>query len=302
MDSKNIAYTPHPSFFKAFHLFSTEVSRDEKIYCVLRIAVSLCFLGHGAFGFITDNGNLGKVEWLTFYKPFGLEAELVYKFMLMPLVGTLDILVAFAVLFLPMRFIWVWATFWCLFTAFLRPLSGQGFAEFFERAGNYGPPLALALCNGLHLRSFKDWFLLMRPPKLTQKKADQLIFTLRFAIAFLLIGHGSFYIFNENNQRDYLLQHWAAVGVDLTVPIMIAMGWFELALGVIVFFKPLRNILIFIIIWKVSTEALYFISGVPNGYIWEWVERSGNYWAPVALIMLAHWKEAHLLKERIPSP
>ena len=107
MDSKSVAHTPHSSFFKVFHLFSAEVSRDKKVFWVLRIAISLCFLGHGAFGFIMDNGNLGKVGWLTFYKPFGLEAELVYKLMLMPLVGALDILVAFAVLFLPMRIIWL---------------------------------------------------------------------------------------------------------------------------------------------------------------------------------------------------
>ena len=112
-------------------------------------------------------------------------------------------------------------------------------------------------------------------------------------IAFLLIGHGSFFIFNENNQREYLLQHWSAVGIDLTVPNMLAIGWLEISLGILVFFKPLRSILIFIIIWKVATEALYCISGFPNGYVWEWVERSGDYWAPIALIILMQQKEVH---------
>ena len=187
MDSKSAVYIPPSSFSRIFNLFRAEVSRDEKVYWVLRIAVALCFFGHGAFGFITDNGSLGKVGWLAFYKSFGLEPELVYKFMLMPLVGALDIMIAIAILFLPMRSIWVWALFWCVFTAFLRPLSGQGIAEFFERGGNYGPPLALVFYSGLHFRSFKDWFSLMAPPKLTQKNVGQLIFILRLAIAFLLI-------------------------------------------------------------------------------------------------------------------
>jgi hypothetical protein len=288
MDSKSIAFTRHSLFARLFYLFSAENSKDEKVYWVLRVAVSLCFLGHGAYGFITQNGNLGKVAWLAFFKPFGLEPELVYKFMLMPLIGTFDLLVSFAVLFLPLRIIWVWATFWTLFTAFLRPLSGQGFAEFFERAGNYGPPLALVLYSGLHYRSLREWFSFVKPPKLNQKNLDQLKFILRLTIALLLIGHGSFYIFNENNQRDYLLQHWAAIGTNLTVSNMVAIGWFEISLGILAFFIPVRSILIFIIIWKVGTEALYFISGVPNNYIWEWVERSGDYWAPIALIILTN--------------
>ena len=146
---------------------------------------------------------------------------------------------------------------------------------------------------GLHVRSLKDWFSLLAPPKLTRENVTQLTLVLRLAIAFLLIGHGGFFIFNENNQRDYLVQHWAAVGIDLTIPAMLAMGWLQIALGVMIFFKPLRHLLIFIVVWKVFSEALYFISGVPNGYIWEWLERSGDYWAPIALILLIQWKEVH---------
>ena len=274
-------------------LFSAEMSIDEKVYWLLRVSVALCFIGHGAFGFILDDGKLGKSAWLAFYQPFGLDPDLVYRFFLIPLVGTADILVALAVLFVPMRCVWACAAFWCVFTALLRPLTGQGIAEFFERGGNYGPPLALVVYCGFHFNSIKDWFSLLEPPKLTQERVTQLILVLRLAIAFLLIGHGSFFIFNENNQRDYLFQHWAAVGVDLTIPAMLAIGWFQVALGIMVFFKPLRHLLIFIVVWKVFSESLYFVSGVPNGYVWEWLERSGDYWAPPALILLMHWKAIH---------
>ena len=115
-----------------------------------------------------------------------------------------------------------------------------------------------------------------------------------------MIGHGGFFILNENNQRDYLIQHWAAVGIDLTVPAMLAIGWFKVALGVLVFFKPsLPYLLVFIVVWKVFSEALYYISGVPNGYIWEWVERSGDYWAPPVLMLLMQWKETQSKKNAL---
>ena len=241
MSNASVSNEGPSSILRLSKLFSTEMPMDEKFFWLLRVAVALCFVGHGSFAFITENGNMGKVGWLAFYKPFGLEPELVYKFMLMPLVGVLDYLVAFAVLFVPMRCVWAWATFWCVFTAFLRPLSGQGISEFFERGGNYGPPLALIVYSGLHFHSFKDWFSLVESPKITQKNIAQLMLVLRLAIAFLLIGHGGFFIFNENNQMDYLFQHWAAVGIDLTTVSMLAMGWFEVALGVLVFFKPLRH-------------------------------------------------------------
>ena len=276
---------------RGFKLFNNKLSFDETVFWLFRIPIALCFIGHGAFGFITENGKMGKVAWLTLYNAFGLESELVYKFMLMPVVGIVDILIALAVLFFPIRGILAWATFWCFFTALLRPWSGQGISEFFERGGNYGPPLALMIFCGFQFRSFKDWFSPITPPKITPKNVIQLILILQVAISFYLVGHGGYYIFDENNQRDYLSQHWAAVGIGLTPASILIMGWFEVALGVMVFIKPFRNLLVFIIVWKVFSESLYFISGVPNGYIWEWIERSGDYWAPLILILLMQWEK-----------
>lgn len=281
---------------RVLKLFSDEMSIDERVFWFLRISVALCFFGHGAFGFITDDGKLGKVAWLAFYKSFGLGPELVYKFMLMPLVGMTDMLIGLVVLVVPIRGILAWATFWCFFTALLRPWSGQGLSEFFERGGNYGPPLALMVFCGLHFRSIKDWFSPIESPKITPENVTQLRLILRLSIAFLLIGHGGFFIFDENNQRGYLTQHWAAVGIGLTPTSMLVMGWFEVALGAMVFLKSSRYLLAFIVVWKVFSESLYFISGVPNGYIWEWVERSGNYWAPLILILLMQWEKTRQRK------
>ncbi|MGQ0642327.1 MAG: hypothetical protein ACT4P6_16390 [Gemmatimonadaceae bacterium] len=65
----------------------------ELPYWILRFGAALCFIGHGAFGFIM--------------------------------------------------------AVWGLWTALLRPLSGEPFFDTIERAGNYGVPLALLLLSGL---------------------------------------------------------------------------------------------------------------------------------------------------------
>jgi hypothetical protein len=271
---------------KILKIFNDKMPIDEKVFLFFRIPIVLCFVGHGAFGFITEDGKMGKVAWLTFYRIFGFEPDLVYKFMLMPLVGMIDFFIAFMVIVVPTRGVFAWATFWCFFTALLRPVSGQGLSEFFERGGNYGLPLALLVYCGLNFRSFKDCFSPIDPPNIKPDNVEKAILILKFAIAFLLIGHGGFFIFDENNQREYLLQHWASVGIVLTPMSILLMGWFEVGLGMLVFFKPSRHLLVLIIVWKVFSESLYFISGVPNGYIWEWLERSGDYWAPPILMIL----------------
>src|SRR6218665_2420904 len=108
-------------------------------HLIFRIACAMCFIGHGAFGFIT------KKIWCNYFGVFGISEQLAYK--LMPLVGTMDVLFGLLLLFYPIRFAAMWLVFWGLFTALLRPLSGEPFAEFIERAGNFGAPFVLLLLS-----------------------------------------------------------------------------------------------------------------------------------------------------------
>jgi hypothetical protein len=63
-------------------------------------------------------------------------------------------------------------------------------------------------------------------------------------------------------------------------------GWFEIALGVAVLFKPARNLLLFVVTWKVGTEFLRYSAGEP---MWEFIERGGSYAAPLALLIATTW-------------
>ncbi|HSJ09980.1 MAG TPA: hypothetical protein VK928_08695, partial [Longimicrobiales bacterium] len=108
---------------------------------VLRLGAALCFIGHGAFGFIT------KAAWLPYFGVIGIPAEWAWR--LMPIVGAIDVLAGMAILFGPSRLPLVYMVTWALWTALLRPLAGEPVFETLERAGNYGVPLAFLMLAGL---------------------------------------------------------------------------------------------------------------------------------------------------------
>src|ERR1700743_2774899 len=113
---------------------------QQRIYHTLRFAIAMCFIGHGAFGIIT------KPVWRNYFALFGIGKTNAYH--LMPLLGSVDILMGMLILIRPFRAIAAWLVIWGIITALCRPLSGEPFAEFIERAGNFGAPLTLLLLSG----------------------------------------------------------------------------------------------------------------------------------------------------------
>jgi len=79
----------------------------------------------------------------------------------------------------------------------------------------------------------------------------------------------------------------AAVGVSPAAvkahPLSPWAGWFECALGLTVLAWPSRGALLFVLVWKLASEAFRPLAGEP---IWEFVERAGSYGAPLALAWL----------------
>jgi hypothetical protein len=120
---------------------------------VLRIGVFGTFMGHGIWALSI------KQSWFKYFTGIGIAESSIP--MLLILIGIMDITVSLFVLFKPYRFILVWATFWALATALIRPITAGfftiEFADFIERAANFMLPLALLIYHGFP-RKKEDWF------------------------------------------------------------------------------------------------------------------------------------------------
>lgn len=265
------------------------------IHWSLRLAAAGCFIGHGAFGIRV------KEAWLAYFHALGFTDAVGLR--LMPIVGTMDILTGVTMLLSPCRAVLLWMSFWATFTALLRPLAGEAWWEVLERAGNFGVPMAFLLMSGW-ARSWREWFEPIGPRDSLQVSSERLqrvAAALRWTIGLLLIGHGGFGAFMK---KAMLQGHYAAVGLD-ALPIGLStlgqlFGWMEIVLGVwVVVGRFPLGLLWFVLAWKVATELLYPMSGTP---FWEFVERAGDYGAPVALYAILSARRATVARAAALAP
>jgi hypothetical protein len=225
-----------------------------------------------------------KPAWVDYFLSLGFAEGTAWR--LMPIVGTIDVLMGIFVLLSPCRAVLLWMTVWAAFTAFLRPWAGEPFWETLERAGNYGIPLAFLAMSGW-ARSWREWFEPITPAprdSFSPARLDRTAMILRVSAGLLFIGHGGFGAFM---QKKMLAEHYASVGLSsfpggapALVPLV---GWFEILLGVAVILSPIPILLVVMLAWKIATELLYPASGAPW---WEFVERGGSYAAPLSLLIL----------------
>jgi hypothetical protein len=255
----------------AAHLAPVDVANPGTIvaYWALRIAAAMCFIGHGAFGFIT------KADWLPYFAVVGIPESRAW--MLMPLIGALDVTAGMAVLFAPRGLALAYMAVWAMWTALLRPLSGDSIFEALERAGNYGVPLALLALTALP-RSWDSLLHRLDAPSTDRRSHDNTVRILTWTCALLLAGHG---LLGAIGQKALLTSHYATIGLPSgATPII---GWFEVVLAAAIVVRPRVRLLLFVVAWKLATETLFVVSGAP---VWEFVERFGSYGAPLALAAL----------------
>jgi hypothetical protein len=243
------------------------LTNNQKIHYTLRIAAAMCFIGHGAFGIIT------KAIWCNYFAIAGIDKVNAYR--LMPVVGSVDIMLGIILLFKPVRAIAVWLVVWGIMTASCRPLSGEPFAEFIERAGNYGTPLCLLLLAGGIKFNFSWLFSTIHPDEPVSERAlAQAKITLRCIVFLVLAGHGWLNLL----QKPGLLEQYSSLGFPNPVNVSMLAGIFEIMAAIAVLVRPVRPLIIVFLIWKMGSELFY-----PHFEIFEWVERAGSYGTLLAL-------------------
>ena len=124
---------------------------------------------------------------------------------------------------------------------------------------------------------------LVRPPR-----RGLVHWLLRLATAGAFIGHGAYgAIVAKPGWYPFLAQ----LGLDRATvdahALLLWAGGFELLLGLLALVWPARALLLFMFAWKLGSEFVWYpLTGQPA---WEFVERWGNYTAPLALLLVRGW-------------
>lgn len=243
---------------------------DKKIHYTLRFASAMCLIGHGVFGIIK------KKIWLNYFAVFGIGPVTGYH--LMPWLGAIDILLGITLLIYPTRAVLLWLVLWGVITASLRPLSGEHFAEMIERAGNYGAPLTLLVLAGFGSKKIKEWASRITPDiSINEKTLAAATTCLRITVFLLMAGHG----WLNMVEKKGLLDQYASIGISDPAQAAHFAGLFEILAATGVLIRPIRPVLIVLLVWKIGTELFY-----PHWEAFEWIERGGSYGSILALWLI----------------
>ena len=249
---------------------------EWKIHWLFRIALFCEFVGHGAFGV------LAKAAWVRYFGIFGIPDAWAWK--LMPVVGSVDIALGVLTLLAPRRACLLYMSFWGLFTAFLRPLAGEGWWEFFERSYNFGVPLLMLWVHGPGT-NVTSWFAVITAvPRFTNACAQKYQWALQGIMASMLIGHGGFALVMG---KQNLIHFYDAAGLGVFgVPLPTFSAWIgggEMLLGVLCLGAHFSAFFLLVCVWKLGTEFLH-VPVQAYGAWWEVMERGSSYVAPLLWI------------------
>ena len=143
---------------------------------------------------------------------------------------------------------------WGCFTATLRPLTGEGWWEFFERSYNFGIPFLMLWVHGFGTTR-RSWFaVLTQIPRFTVVRAQSYQLALRGIMASMLIGHGGFGLVmgKQNLLRFYEAAGFGGFGVPLSA-LSAVIGGCEMLLGVLCSAVTSTAFFLFVFLWKLGT-------------------------------------------------
>src|SRR3989344_1917181 len=114
---------------------------------------------------------------------------------------------------------------------------------------------------------------------------------LRIAVAGEFIGHG---VFAVQGKKDWIawFGKFGVADADLATQLLFWIGAMDIVLALWVLWKPWRPALLWMTFWGFWTALLRPLVGMP---VWDFVERSANWGAPLALLLLVGWPKT--LKE-----
>ena len=108
-----------------------------------------------------------------------------------------------------------------------------------------------------------------------------------------------------------LIGHFASVGLPGSwmdpESFLITVGLFEIAVGAMILLRPIRAVLLLVILWEVFLGLLYPISGLPASehpqayLIFRTLERFGDYAGPFGLLLLMSYRPRPAVVDPAPQ-
>lgn len=110
---------------------------------------------------------------------------------------------------------------------------------------------------------------------------------LRIGVAGEFLGHG---VFALQGKKDWVKWTEQLSGMDtaLATQFIFLIGLFDIAVALIVLFKPLKPVLLWATFWGFWTALVRPLVGLP---VWDFIERWANWAAPLALLLLLSEKK-----------
>src|SRR3989344_3552325 len=108
---------------------------------------------------------------------------------------------------------------------------------------------------------------------------------LRIAVAGEFIGHGVFALQGKAQWIKWFA-NFGISDVSLAAKLLFLVGLVDIAVALLILIKPVRLALLYMAFWGLWTALIRPIVGEP---IWDFVERSANWGAPLALLLLIGW-------------
>ena len=108
---------------------------------------------------------------------------------------------------------------------------------------------------------------------------------LRISVAGEFIGHG---VFALQGKKDWVgwFAEFGISNLDTATQLLFILGLIDITLAILILIKPVRLALLWMVFWGFWTALLRPIVGMP---IWDFVERSANWGAPLALLLIVGW-------------
>lgn len=108
---------------------------------------------------------------------------------------------------------------------------------------------------------------------------------LRIAVAGEFAGHGAFAL---QGKKDWIgwFANFGIKDAGLAAQLLFLIGLMDIAVALIILFKPIRIILLWAAFWGFWTALLRPIVNMP---IWDFIERWANWGAPLALLLIIGW-------------